>query len=227
MAENGFFGTAFRGFRKEDVLNYIDALNTAHCEETAALTQEAADLRKENESLQQKLPTLEKEVESLRVQTVKVTELSRALEDARQRLVAFEEEKRQLTEKLAVAENTAAQCTRLQNENTVLNEQLAAQQISLDTYEKMFGESRDAAAFVRNNVDACIQESRRRTERTLSEVEKMAARMTVELEELRSRTAAIRSETAAADEKDAAALSAWFQQFDKKVSRDTDTHFFR
>ena len=37
----------------------------------------------------------------------------------------------------------------------------------------------------------------------------------------------LRNEALLADEKDAAALSEWFKQFDKKVEAPPATHFFR
>ncbi len=227
MAENGFFATAFRGFRKEDVLNYIDSLNTAHFEELSAAQQETEILREQKNALEEKLPALEQEVAVLREKAAVAEETQKTLETTKQHLSVVEEENRQMGIKLAATEEAVSRCDRLQNENEILKQQLNAQQTELDTFERMFGESRDATAFVRENVRARIQESQRRTERTLSEVEQMTVKLTAELEELRSRTAAIRSETAAANEKDAAALSAWFQQFDKKVTSDTDTHFFR
>ena len=220
MAENGFFGTAFRGFRKEDVLNYIDNLNTAHCEEVAALTQQAADLKNDNERLAAQLPALQTEVEQLRVRAEQAERFETALAEAT-------EVNAKLSEQLEAANTLASKADAYERELETLREQVSAQQASLDTYKKMFGDSCDAVSFVREHVDARMQESRRRTEQTISEVEQVAARLSAELETLRSRTAAIRNETVLANEKDAAALATWFQQFDKAVPARTESHFFR
>lgn len=227
MAENGFFRTAFRGFKKQDVLEYIDSLNAAHCDEMAALTQELATSRKERDLLAEKLPVLQQEVAALKAEAESGVQAKNALEDASRRLAVLEDENRQQKEKLETLSEKAAICTRLENETAVLKQQLSAQQTQLGDYEKLFGESRHAVSFVRENVQTRMQENNRRTERTLTEIEQLTARMTAQLEELRSRTAAVRNEVSLANEKDAAALSDWFAQFDKKVETSTDVHFFR
>lgn len=47
MEESGSFRTSMRGFHKQDVLNYIDALQAAHVQETEALRQQAENAEKQ------------------------------------------------------------------------------------------------------------------------------------------------------------------------------------
>lgn len=220
MAENGFFKTAFRGFRKEDVLNYIDSLNAEHCEETEALQTEKTQLAAQLSVLQQQLPALQEQADA-------AAQLQQALEQAEGRLALLEQENDALTAKLSAAEAEAARLAHLPAENEAIKQQLEAQSAQLLVFEKLFGDSRDAASYVRENVTAKLSEGRRRTEKTLTAVEQLTSRLENELEQLRRETAAVRSAMLTADSEDAAALSAWFEQFDKKVPTGTDSHFFR
>ena len=95
MAENGFFRTAFRGFHKTDVLNYIDSLHTTHCEEMATVEMQCAELRDQNEELRAQLPELTAELEKLRDVETKWEETQKSLEYSSQRLTIAEEENRQ------------------------------------------------------------------------------------------------------------------------------------
>lgn len=220
MAENGFFKTVFRGFRKEDVLNYIESLHTEHCEELSGLQEDVATLTGQKQAL-------ENEMVSLRA-LAEQTETAKAdLAQAEQRLQEMQAQTANLQQKLADTENRLQACAQVQNENAVLKEQLEAQKAQLERFEKMFGDSSDAVAFVRQGVCARMEESRRRTERVVSDAEQLTMQLSAELEKLRARTAAIRNEAVAAGEQDAQALNEWFSQFDKRVSADTEKHFFR
>ena len=52
MAQNGMFRNAFRGFNKQDVLQYIDEITAAWDEERKALDQTAKDALAAQEALQ-------------------------------------------------------------------------------------------------------------------------------------------------------------------------------
>ncbi len=220
MAENGFFKTVFRGFKKEDVLDYIESLHTTHCEEVNSLQEELTALRSEKDAL-------ENEAVSLRERAAQTDAAQAALQDATARLDAANEQTAALRQKVADAEIRLQECARLKDENVLLQGQLQLQQGELDAFKKMFGDSRDAVAFVKKNVHARMDDSRKQTERALSEVEQVTAQISAELEKLRVRTAAIHNDAIAAHEKDAAALAEWFHQFDSRVSKDTERHFFR
>lgn len=223
MAENGFFATSFRGFKKEDVLNYIDSLNASHCEELAALQETVARLQGELEAFS----ALQTEVEGLRQQAAQLDGVKGALSEKEQQCEGLTAQVDALTAKLAAAEETAALCTRLQNETAVLQEQLASQQQQLDTYEKMFGDSKNAAQYVRDHVTVRVQNAAKRTDQALSAVEQMTESLTAQLNRLREETAAIRRDAQLAEQQDTEALSQWFLQFDQMVSDDTQDHFFR
>ena len=227
MAENGFFATAFRGFKKEDVLTYIDSLNAEHFEELSALQQEVATLKEENEKLSADVPAMKAELETLRVQAAKAEALRTALEQAEQRAVALEDEKRTLENKVAELEPRAAEATRLTNENAVQAEQLASQQQQLAHFEAMFGKSKDTAAFMRENLTARMQENRAKTDKVLAAAERTTEKLAEELDAMRARLAAARAEADATAASDVETLDTWLSQFDNAAPSGTDGHFFR
>ncbi len=220
MAENGFFATAFRGFRKEDVLTYIDSLNAEHYEELSALQQEVATLKEENEKLTADVPAMQAELETLRADAAEVETLRASLAETEQRAAVLES-------KVSELEPRAAEATRLSNENAVQAEQLAAQQQQLATFEAMFGKSKDAVGFIRENVTARMQEGRAKTDKVLSAAEQTTAKLAEELDAMRARLAAARAEANAAAANDAQTLDKWLSQFENAASSGADGQFFR
>lgn len=227
MAENGFFATAFRGFKKEDVLTYIDSLNAEHYEELTALQQEVTALKEENEKLTVDVPAMQAELETLRTAVAQAEKQQAALEEAQQRISTLENEKGVLESKVAELEPRAAEATRLTNENAVQAEQLAAQQEQLAGFEAMFGKSKDAAAFMRENLTARMQEGRAKTDKVLAEAERTTEKLVEELDAMRARLATARAQANAAAESDAQAIDTWLSQFGNAAPSGTDGHFFR
>lgn len=223
VAENGFFATSFRGFKKEDVLNYIDSLNASHCEELAALQQTVTELQGQVESL----TALQQENDTLRAQVAEMETVKTALAEKQGQCDDLSGQLETLKGKLAAAEETASRCVHLQNETAVLKEQLAAQQEQLNTYEKMFGETKSAAEYVQDHVTVRIQNAAKRTDDALSAVEQMTASLTAQLDRLREETAAIRQDARLAEQQDTEALKEWFRQFENTASNDAENHFFR
>lgn len=226
MEENGFFGTAFRGFRKEDVLNYIDTLNASHCEEITALQQQNAALQQRNGELETALPPLQKELEALRGNAAELERVQKALEIATQRLTVLEEENRQQRDKLQNVAAMEQQLGHLKNETAVQQQQLAEQQQQLSDFEQLFGDSRDAATFVKDKFAARLQSAEKRTADTVSAVEKMTDALSTQLQQLREQTAAIRNSSAAASAADEQEIQAWLARMDADTPP-ADTHFFR
>ena len=227
MAENGFFRTAFRGFQKTDVLNYIDSLHTTHCEEMETMETQCAELRSQNEELHAQLPELQAQLERLRGVEEKLEATAKSLEYSSQRLTIAEEENRQLKAKLAAAEATAEKYNRLQTEVAIQKQQLGAQQEQLNEYENLFGASKDVVSYVHGTVSVKLEAARKRTEETLSAVEQKAAQLEAELQQMREKTAAIRAEVTASSKADEQELLEWFRKLDTGTPAGADSHFFR
>ena len=88
MEESGSFRTSMRGFHKQDVLNYIDALQAAHVQETEALRQQEENAEKQlyaavedKAALQKKTEELEAGLETCRQQAERVPQLQQLLEE--------------------------------------------------------------------------------------------------------------------------------------------------
>ena len=118
MAEQGLFKTAMRGFRKEDVLNYIDELLAAQSAEREgwesrleALTKELAEANVqkeavlENETLKTRLEALEQQLSDAAEQ---VTALSLKLETAEAANQAASENETAIASELEEARQTIA-----------------------------------------------------------------------------------------------------------------------
>ena len=118
MAEQGLFKTAMRGFRKEDVLNYIDELLAAQSAEREgwesrleALTKELAEANVqkeavlENETLKARLEVLEQQLSDAAEQ---VTALSLRLETAEAANQAASENESAIAGELEEARQTIA-----------------------------------------------------------------------------------------------------------------------
>ncbi len=227
VADNGFFKTSFRGFRKTDVLEYIDTLNAAHCEEVAAMQGQLSALQTEHDALQKAHTALENEAVALREKEKELSFAHDELTTAKNQVAFLTEQTNSQREKLAALQETAGRVNALRTETAVQKQQLAEQNERLDFYEKMFADSKDAASYVRRTVKTQLSQERQRTEEALSATERMAAQLTEQLETLRRETAAIRQRTAAGAAADEKQLDAWLQQLENRPPQADDAHFFR
>lgn len=92
MAQSQNFRTAFNGFNREDVVQYLSFLNTKHAAEVSQLSNEAEELRREleeaekNTQLQERVETLEMQLaesqEEKEALSLRIAELEKALADA-------------------------------------------------------------------------------------------------------------------------------------------------
>lgn len=139
MAEQGLFKTAVRGFRKEDVLNYIDELLAAQSTEREswearlqALTEEltAAQVQKaaveENETLKARVELLEQQIAT---DAEQLSALSLQLETAQAANQAASESESAAAAQLEESQRTIAA---LREEKAALEEKLSATDALVD-----------------------------------------------------------------------------------------------
>lgn len=112
------FRSALNGFRREDVVRYLEYLNARHTAEVNQLSKEADSLRQELAELKEKLEAQESS-----------SHLEKDLEEANARIAQLSEEKDRLSQKLEAdpAENSQAdsqELSRLKEENTSLKSEL-------------------------------------------------------------------------------------------------------
>ncbi len=124
MAENGVFRSAFRGFNKQDVLDYIDVMKTDAAKELDAAERRASQLETrvssltaENEQLlqqvQQEAAGKDEELRRLREENDKLTALAQL----------YKRELVQLREQLAATELRVADSAALEAEVDLLKKQ--------------------------------------------------------------------------------------------------------
>lgn len=132
MADNGVFRGAFRGFNKQDVLNYIDETQTAavmrltESESARIQAEEAASLSSRRAiEAESKAEAMEKEVAPLREQVDKLTALAkmykREVVELREKMEAMESKEDEMSELDAANERIRE----LADENALLKEQNA------------------------------------------------------------------------------------------------------
>lgn len=227
MEEKGFFATTFRGFCKEDVLNYIDSLNATHGEEITVLREQLTALQAEKELLTAQLTPLQEEVQSLRDEQTRRESAERELQAARQQIAALEETARQSESVLQTAQEDRAKLQGLQTEIAIQKQQLDGQQQQLAQYENLFGDCKNMSAYVQNKVSVPMQQANRRAQTALDAVEHLTAEITDLLAKVRQEAADLREQNAAAAQTDHEQLQDWLAQFQTDITAPADTSFFR
>ncbi len=154
MAEQGMFKTVMRGFRKEDVLQYIDAMLEEHSAQENVLEKQLAELRTqlaeaqvaaeavaENERLTAELADQKQRGDLLESQ---VSEVSLQMEQMRQELSSVEQQNTDFTQQIEQRDGTIAQ---LQEQKATLEAQLAQKDallFELRSLSESFGEKMTA-----------------------------------------------------------------------------------
>ena len=154
MAEQGMFKTVMRGFRKEDVLQYIDAMLEEHSAQENVLEKQLAELRTqlaeaqvaaeavaENERLTAELADQKQRGDLFESQ---VSEVTLQMEQMRQDLSSVEQQNTDFTQQIEQRDGTIAQ---LQEEKATLEAQLAQKDallFELRSLSESFGEKMTA-----------------------------------------------------------------------------------
>jgi DNA repair exonuclease SbcCD ATPase subunit len=176
MAAPQNFRSAFSGFHKEDVIHYLEYLNTKHAAEVAQLQQENEALRAENAQLLERpvlTPAIANELENLRA------------------LVAqLEQEKAALQEALEQASVQPAQPTVVAAEPAVVAEPVAAvpSNQELEAYrraERVEREARERAAQIYHRTNGALAEAAVKVDEAAAQIDQMANIVSSQLTDLR------------------------------------------
>ncbi len=163
MAENGFFRVGFRGFKKQDVLQYIDQIQTAHGERLS----ESEERRRQAEEALNEAQTLSEEKASqateLEAQNAVLCEQNEKLEALakiyKTELLALREQQVDV-EKMQQEENelqtALARVRELENQNALLKEQNARYMEVVGDVSRLVVEARVVSA---SYLDAAHQKS--------------------------------------------------------------------
>lgn len=111
MAEQQTFRTAFNGFNREDVVRYIDYLNTKHASEIAQLNSELEFLRNRPAQTEPALvaPVAAVDESVIAEQAGRIRELFDQCREQEQMIAAVEREKAELADRLAAAQEELVQ----------------------------------------------------------------------------------------------------------------------
>ncbi|MGN0968224.1 MAG: hypothetical protein ACI4O3_03050, partial [Oscillospiraceae bacterium] len=160
--ENYFRTAAFGGFHKQDVLNYITAVNKEYQERTAGLKQEAETARQEREALAEKFESAEtarkKNAAECERLSALLTQRTSALEQAEKELTALKAEHAQaaarlaeLEEKVPRLEEDAAAYAALKDRTATI--ELEAHRKAQETVEQ----AQEQAAKTRNELEGWLR----------------------------------------------------------------------
>lgn len=157
-SENHFRTVALGGFHKQDVLNYITAVNQENQERTASLKQKAESAQREREALAEKLESAEA------ARKKNAAECERLSATLTQRTAALEQAEKELAALKAEHEQTAARLAELE--------------------EKVPGLEEDAAAYaaLKDRTATIELEAHRTAQETVEQAQEQAARIRSELE---------------------------------------------
>ena len=111
MAEQQTFRTAFNGFNREDVVRYIDYLNTKHASEIAQLNSELEFLRNRPAQTEPALvaPVAAVDESVIAEQAGRIRELFDQCREQEQMIATVEREKAELADQLAAAQEELVQ----------------------------------------------------------------------------------------------------------------------
>lgn len=111
MAEQQTFRTAFNGFNREDVVRYIDYLNTKHASEIAQLNSELEFLRNRPAQTEPApvAPVAAVDESVIAEQAGRIRELFDQCREQEQRIATVEREKAELADRLAAAQEELVQ----------------------------------------------------------------------------------------------------------------------
>lgn len=111
MAEQQTFRTAFNGFNREDVVRYIDFLNTKHASEIAQLNSELEFLRNRPAQTEPApvAPAVVVDESVIEEQAGRIRELFDQCRDQEQMIAGLEQEKAELSDQLAAAQEELVQ----------------------------------------------------------------------------------------------------------------------
>ena len=189
MGESGSFRTSMRGFHKQDVLNYIDALQAAHVQETEALRHQAEEAQEQLSAagedkavLQQKVGELEAGLEACRQQADRVPEL--------QRLEAL---RRQAEVSSSGKEALNKENMRLSEENRRFGHRLAELEAENKRYTDMVG---DVGAFIveiRSLGQSFLEAAYKRSEGCLDALDDAVAELECQVGEAKTAVEAART----------------------------------
>ena len=176
MAEQQIFRTAFNGFHRDDVVQYIEELNTKHAAEVEQLNNELQYLREQLETMESSEPTVVTMTASADDTVEELQEkLSKAEAEAREAQVELLEQKK---------DNDRLQSLL----DTALSRQSESRHnMELDTYrraERVERDARNRAREVSDKTNAALSSATGKVDETASQIAELAEATLLQLKQL-------------------------------------------
>ena len=161
------FRSAFNGFNREDVVHYIEYLNTKHAADLTQLNSELDYLRTKQES--QALPEPVDD-DTIAQQASRIRELFDRCTALEQELETAKAEKAQLTAQLEAAQQQAANQTRLDEELETYRRAERTERYARERAEYLYRQANGALADATIKVDDAANHVAQITDRVISQL---------------------------------------------------------
>ena len=161
------FRSAFNGFNREDVVHYIEYLNTKHAADLTQLNSELDYLRTKQES--QALPEPVDD-DTIAQQASRIRELFDRCTALEQELESAKAEKAQLTAQLEAAQQQAANQTRLDEELETYRRAERTERYARERAEYLYRQANGALADATIKVDDAANHVAQITDRVISQL---------------------------------------------------------
>ena len=164
------FRSAFNGFNREDVVHYIEYLNTKHAADLTQLNSELDYLRTKQES--QPLPEPVDE-DTIAQQAARIRELFDRCTALEQELATAQAEKAQLVTQLEAAQQQAANQSRLDEELETYRRAERTERYARERAEYLYRQANGALADATIKVDDAANHVAQITDRVISQLNEL------------------------------------------------------
>lgn len=230
MEEKGIFRSALGGFKKTDVLNYIDELTGSWNEERVQLEQQVVAEREKAEVAVSKVEAAETKANELQAVHDSLTAEIDALKEELEQLRPLAEQMEQLREEIKAANERVAVREAELAERAA---RIATLESTVARYEAVLGRCDNMKEHVDGIIRPFAEKASRRAEDTLDKTHALVAALLSQLGELQGgieeQKRVLHQEKADNDARLSATLNNWFAKV-KELAENTAshaTHFFR
>ena len=192
MATQQNFRTAFNGFNREDVVRYIDYLNTKHAAEISQLNSELEFLRgKQTQDAPAPQADVPAEDESvIEQQAGRIRELFDQCKDQEQQLAALQEEKIQLESQLEAAlaekEQLAAQLDSATQQQTSFKSRMEEELEAYRRAERTERMARERAEQMYRQANGALADATVKVDETAAQIGELSDRVISQLTDLQN-----------------------------------------
>ena len=171
MAVQMNFRSAFNGFNREDVVHYIEYLNTKHAGEVSQLNTELDYLRNRQTELPEPQTAEAPDADIVAQQAARIRELFDRCNALEEELKAMQAEKAQLTEQLEGAhrQQNSAQC-RMEEELEAYRRAERTERYARERAENLYRQANGALADATVKVDDAANQVSQMTDRVIAQL---------------------------------------------------------